>query len=67
MTPPPCNCAHNETLVVWKHRAKAPIKQQHDRCIHPNLRESTAFMPRRKRGGRVAVVAFEFRILSAIM
>ena len=36
MTPPPCNCAHNETLVVWKHRAKAPIKQQHDRCIHPS-------------------------------
>jgi len=36
MTPPPCNCAHNETLVVWKHRAKAPIKQRHDRCIHPS-------------------------------
>ena len=36
MTPPPCNCAHNESLVVWKRGDKAPIKQRHDRCIHPS-------------------------------
>lgn len=35
MTPPPCNCAHVETLAVWKRGDKAPIKQRHDRCIHP--------------------------------
>jgi hypothetical protein len=36
MTPPPCNCAHVETIVVWTRGAKEPEKQRHDRCIHPS-------------------------------
>jgi hypothetical protein len=35
MTPPPCNCAHLSQIVVWKRGDKEPIKQRHDRCIHP--------------------------------
>ena len=35
MTPPPCNCAHSKQIIVWKRGDKAPIKQRHDRCIHP--------------------------------
>lgn len=34
MTPPPCNCAGNQTVVVWARGDKTP--QQHDRCIHPS-------------------------------
>ena len=26
MTPPPCNCAHIEQIIVWKRGDKAPIK-----------------------------------------
>ena len=36
MTPPPCNCAHVETIVVWTRGAKEPKPQRHDRCIHPS-------------------------------
>ena len=36
MTPPPCNCAHVETIVVWTRGAKEPEKQRHDRCKHPS-------------------------------
>ena len=36
MTPPPCNCAHVETIVVWTRGAKEPEKQRHDRCEHPS-------------------------------
>lgn len=32
MTPPPCNCAHVETIVVWTRGAKEPKPQRHDRC-----------------------------------
>ena len=36
MTPPPCNCAHVETIVVWTRGTKEPEKQRHDRCEHPS-------------------------------
>ena len=36
MTPPPCNCAHVETIVVWTRGAKEPKPQRHDRCEHPS-------------------------------
>ena len=36
MTPPPCNCAHVETIVVWTRGRHEPEKQRHDRCIHPS-------------------------------
>ena len=36
MTPPPCNCAHVETIVVWTRGAKEPKPQRHDRCTHPS-------------------------------
>ena len=36
MTPPPCNCAHVETIVVWTRGAKEPEKQRNDRCKHPS-------------------------------
>ena len=36
MTPPPCNCAHVETIVVWTRGAKEPKPQRHDRCKHPS-------------------------------
>ena len=35
MTPPPCNCAHVETAIVWTRGAKEPKPQRHARCIHP--------------------------------
>ena len=35
MTPPPCNCAHVEQVIVWTRGRTEPIKQRHDRCIHP--------------------------------
>ena len=35
MTPPPCNCAHHQVVVVWVRGHKTPEKQRHDRCIHP--------------------------------
>ena len=36
MTPPPCNCAHVEQIVVWVRGHNRPEKQRHDRCIHPS-------------------------------
>ena len=38
MTPPPCNCAHVETIVVWTRGAKEPKPQpqRYDRCTHPS-------------------------------
>ena len=36
MTPPPCNCAHVETIVVLTRGAKEPKPQRHDRCEHPS-------------------------------
>ena len=36
MTPPPCNCAHVEQIVVWVRVHNRPEKQRHDRCIHPS-------------------------------
>ncbi len=36
MTPPPCDCAHVETIVVWTRGAKEPKPQRHDRCAHPS-------------------------------
>jgi hypothetical protein len=35
MTPPPCDCAHVQQIIVWKRGDKEPIKQRRDRCIHP--------------------------------
>lgn len=35
MTPPPCNCAHVEQIIVWTRGRTEPIKRRHDRCIHP--------------------------------
>lgn len=34
MTPPPCDCAHVEQVIVWTRGRTEPIKQRHDRCIH---------------------------------
>ena len=36
MTPPPCNCAHVETAIVWTRGRHEPEKQRHDRCTHPS-------------------------------
>ena len=36
MTPPPCNCARAETIVVWTRGAKEPKPKRHDRCTHPS-------------------------------
>lgn len=36
MTPPPCNCAHVEQIIVWTRGRTEPIKRRHDRCIHPS-------------------------------
>ena len=36
MTPPPCNCAHVETIVVWTRGAKEPKPQRHGRCGYPS-------------------------------
>ncbi len=35
MTPPPCDCAHVEQVIVWTRGRTEPIKRRHDRCIHP--------------------------------
>lgn len=36
MTPPPCDCAHVEQIVVWMRSEKAPQMQRHNRCVHPS-------------------------------
>ena len=36
MTPPPCNCAHVEQIVVWVRGHNRPEKQRHDRCTPPS-------------------------------
>ncbi len=35
MTPPPCDCAHAEQIIVWIRGSTEPIKQRYNRCIHP--------------------------------
>ena len=35
MTPPPCNCAHNKTVVVWARGNKLPQMKRQHQCIHP--------------------------------
>lgn len=36
MTPPPCNCAHLSTIIIWTRITKEPKPQRHDRCGHPS-------------------------------
>ena len=32
MTPPPCNCAHVQTAIVW---TRGQAVERYDRCTHP--------------------------------
>lgn len=37
MTPPPCDCAHLQTIAVWKHDTKVPKPYRHEHlCRHPS-------------------------------
>jgi hypothetical protein len=36
MTPPPCDCAHVQQIIVWTRGTKTPEQKRHDRCIHPS-------------------------------
>lgn len=31
-----CKCAHAQQIIVWTRGRTEPIKQRHDRCIHPS-------------------------------
>ena len=54
MTPPPCNCAHNKTVVVWARGNKLPQMKRQHQCIHPSgphpMHEGCPWMAAKTRG-----------------
>ena len=55
MTPPPCNCAHNKT-VVWARGNKLPQMKRQHQCIHPTgphaMTELCAWRTQKTEGAR---------------